>query len=115
MPMKRRYRLRSPQDFARLKAEGQVTKHPMMLMSVLPNNLPYNRYGVITGKRLGNAVIRNRTRRVFSEGLHVLHPQLSPGMDVVFVLRPVAVGASLTSICQALADTFRRANLLSEE
>jgi ribonuclease P protein component len=115
MPMKRRYRLRRPQDFARLKADGKVTKHPMMLVSILPNDLPFNRYGVITGKRLGNAVRRNRIRRVLSEGVQALHPHLKQGFDVVLVVRPLASDGAYAVGYKALMDTFRRAKLLLED
>lgn len=87
----------------------------MMILSVAPNPLTHNRYGIITAKRLGNAVKRNRARRQVSHALRALHPALPAGFDVVCIVRGAAIGAEQSAIMAALRQTLRRADLLSED
>jgi ribonuclease P protein component len=88
----RSLRLTRPADFARLRKVGRTFHSKLFILSVAPNDLPNNRYGFITSKALGKAVVRNRTKRLMREALHQLHPQLIPGFDVVIVGKKAAVG-----------------------
>lgn len=112
--MHKRLRLRHADDFTRLRQDGRVYRHPLLILSVLPNDLPHNRYGFITAKRLGNAVKRNRARRLLREAVRLLHPQLRAGYDVVIIARPQVVGQPFTAVQSAILQTMRRAHLTNE-
>lgn len=47
------------------------------------------RLGLAVGRRVGNAVVRNRIRRLLKEAFRLLAPSLMP-VDVVVVARPEA-------------------------
>jgi ribonuclease P protein component len=85
--MQRQFRLREGRDFARMRREGRAYQSQYLRISVLRNGLPHNRYGFITSKQLGNAVTRNRVRRLLRESVRLLHPRLHVGYDVVLVAR----------------------------
>jgi len=51
------------------------------------NQLPYNRFGIVTSKKVGNAVIRNRAKRQIREVIRKNLNNLRPGYDVVIVAR----------------------------
>ncbi len=110
--MQRRFRLHHSGDFARLRREGRVYRHPLMILNLAPNTLPHNRYGFITSKRLGNAVTRNRTRRLMREAVRQLHPQFQPGFDIVIVARPIMVGQPFITVLRTMDDMFSRAGLI---
>ena len=110
--MQKRLRLRRAEDFARLRREGKTYRHPYLILSVATNTLPHNRYGFITAKRLGKAVIRNRIRRLLKESVRQLHPALIQGYDVVLVARPKAVSQPFHEIQNAVEATFRRAGFI---
>lgn len=112
-PNKNSHRLRRSEDFAQLKVDGHVTKHPLLTISTRKNGLLDSRYGVITPKHLGKAVRRNRIRRQVKEIIRHLYPRLSGGFDVVVIVRHRAMdGVSFDAIKQALHELFSRSGLL---
>ena len=113
--MERQLRLRRAEDYARLRRDGRQYRHPFFVISLAVNDLPHNRYGFITAKQLGNAVVRNRVRRLFRESVRLLHPSLTPGFDVAVIARSPVVGESLLAVQKGMAETLRRAGMIDDE
>jgi ribonuclease P protein component len=113
--MQQRHRLRQEGDFVRLRRDGRAYQGRYLLISVLPNGLSHNRYGFITSKQLGNAVTRNRVRRLCREVVRLLHPQLQVGYDIVLVARRAIVEQPLSSIQRIVEDLCRQAGLMVAE
>lgn len=109
--MQRHLRLRRRQDFARLRQQGRVWRHPFVIVSVTPNDLPHNRYGFVTGKSLGKAVVRNRVRRLLREVVREAHAQLRQGYDIAFIARPAIVGQPFQAVRQAVYAVLQSAGL----
>jgi len=106
-------RLARSEDFARLRREGQTFRGRFMLLNIAPNTLSHNRYGLVTSKRLGGAVVRNRVRRLIREGLRQVTPTLTAGWDVVLVAHPSIVGQPLAEIMRAFDALARQSGLLT--
>jgi ribonuclease P protein component len=113
--VQRRYRLRQAHDFRRLRETGQAYHHAWLLLSRAKGGTPHNRYGVITAKRLGNAVIRNRVRRRLKEALRLLHPRLKQGYDLVLIARPAITGQSFAAIQRIVLMLCEQAGLVGED
>lgn len=113
MGLPRPLRLAKSEDFTRLRHEGQTFRGRFMLMNVAPNTLSHNRYGVVTSKRLGGAVIRNRVRRLIREVLRQSTPHLHSGLDIVLVAHPSIVGQPLSDISRAFDALVRQAGLVA--
>ena len=113
--MQRRFRLQRTADFEHVRAEGRVWRHPFLSMAVAPNTLGHNRYGFVASRRLGGAVVRNRTRRVLREIVRLSTPRLKAGFDITFVARNEMVGQPYREVQAALDELFRRANLWQQE
>jgi len=110
--MQRRLRLRHREDFRRLRSEGQTWAHPLLVLSITPNQLPHNRYGVITSRKLGGAVARNRVKRRIREAARHLHPRIVPGYDLVFIARPRVSACAYAELLEAMERLLRRAGLV---
>ncbi|MAS34622.1 MAG: ribonuclease P protein component [Anaerolineaceae bacterium] len=113
--MERRLRLRAPADFERMRRQGRKFQHALFMLSVLPNDLAHNRYGIVTSKRIGKAVVRNRSRRLLREVLRSFHPDLKPGYDVVVIARPAIVGQPFWAVQRIMNELIAQAGLLKLE
>ena len=117
----RQYRLREEHDVKRVRSRGRSVAHGALVLRYMPNSLDpqQNRYTVIAGKRCGNAVQRNRLKRIVREALRSWHPILEPGHDLAFVCRggvdemPDLVTAQKT-LKRILSEVMKRYKDLSE-
>ncbi len=109
--MRSALRLRRPADFARVRRFGTVARHPVMSISVSANGLVRNRYGIVTGKKIGIAVVRNRIKRRLRAALTELHPLLRQGFDIVVIARRALSAQPFSKIRRILSGLFLRARL----
>jgi ribonuclease P protein component len=60
--------LRGSKDFQKVYRQGKRYEGVLMTAFVLPNNLGHNRFGITASRKaLGNAVQRNRAKRLLKE------------------------------------------------
>jgi ribonuclease P protein component len=71
------------------RSRGRAVSDGPLVLRYLPNTSdpPHNRYGVISGRKSGGSVQRNRLKRVTREALRALHPEVRPGYDLVIIIR----------------------------
>ena len=110
--MRREFRLTRGADFERVRASQKRWAHPLLVCSAAPreDNDPA-RVGIVVGRRVGNAVTRNRVKRRIREIVRASHPQLPPGYDLVVIARPSTAGASFAELAGAFESLLARARL----
>ena len=113
--MRRKYRLRDKKRFQQVRRQGRSFKHPLVILVVLPNKLPYSRFGFTASKRIGNAVKRNRVRRLMREAVRLAWADVQPGWDVVCIARRPIANASFQQVQAACLSLLEQAGLLKEE
>ena len=104
--------LSRPQEFAAFQGAGTTRSHPLLTARFLRTELGTTRFGLATGRRLGNAVVRNRVRRRLREALRVMAPSFQPGWDVLIIARPAIVAADHDALVGALHRTLVRGGVL---
>ncbi len=77
-----RFRLRRHGEFQHLMKQGKRAGDHRLQIWALPNNLEYSRFGLIVGRRHGNAVRRNRLKRVLREAFRLSRAKLPSGLDI---------------------------------
>lgn len=114
--MRKKHRLRANTDFERLRREGRTLVHPLLVLSVLSNELGHSRFGFAVGRRIGKAAARNRIKRRMRESVRVRlqKQEIATGWDVVFIARHPIQGASFQQVDEAIGLLLRRAGLISE-
>ncbi len=110
--MQRRYRLTRSADFKRVRRLGKSYAHPLVVLVTLENDLPVTRIGVSAGKKVGNAVQRNRAKRLLRAAISTLLPDLPSGWDLLLIARPPLPATTMQETRAALRMLLQRAHLL---
>ena len=79
------------------------------------NRLGRNEVGITVSKKLGSAVIRNRTRRRLREVYRLQEERFTPGWDIVVVARSRSVDADFGKLTNAYLSLAEKAGLLRED
>ena len=90
--LKKRYVvIKSNRDFSYLFKKGDSIVTYGFVCYIKPRRAGKNRLGIVTGKKVGNAVKRNRARRIIREAFRVrdaqLRETLTERFDFIFVAR----------------------------
>jgi ribonuclease P protein component len=95
-------RLKSSRQFDSVYRQGKRYKGKGYTIIVADNNREASRLGISVQKKTGNAVKRNRIKRIIRESFR-LFPEVYPDRcDVVFAVRPGFIFTSPQQIQQAL-------------
>ena len=88
-------RLKLSREFDRVHKEGSTVGGRLLMLGVLPVEGEKSfRLGLITSRRVGGAVVRNRVRRRLREIVRRHQHALTRGVWFVVVARPAAAGAN---------------------
>lgn len=77
--------LRRPADFSRIYALRNVSRQRGLTLFAAWNDLPYTRIGLSVSRRSGNAVVRNRIKRLFREAFRKSQFEIPPGLDLILI------------------------------
>ncbi|MDY4041845.1 MAG: ribonuclease P protein component [Collinsella sp.] len=104
--------LKSRQDFERAFTQGKRYNHPLLRMVVCDaaDEGDPGRVAFVAAKRLGCAVIRNRSKRVLREAARAADLP-APARDIILFATPATRTSSPEDMSAALARLMRRAGL----
>ena len=109
--MQRERRLTDSKRFSLIHQEGRVWANRLLVVKIIPNGLDRSRFGFLVGKRIGNAVVRNKVKRRLRDVIR-LEP-VKAGWDIIFIARRGAASSDYHHLKRAAEDLFKRARLLS--
>ncbi|WP_283674037.1 ribonuclease P protein component [Butyricicoccus sp. Marseille-Q5471] len=107
--MKYTVSIKQNHEFRRTYHRGKYTANRYLVLYCRKNRLGQTRLGLTVSAKLGNAVQRNRVKRLLREAYRLHETEFATGADFVLVARSRAVGATYKeiekSLLRALAET----------
>ncbi|MEM5773664.1 MAG: ribonuclease P protein component [Anaerolineaceae bacterium] len=108
----RKHRLRSSADFRTARKSGKVYKHPLVTVVTSPNGAGLIRVGIISGKPVGGAVMRNLVKRRLRACMNEQLSVLKEGWDIVIIARPKSGLVAFSELQTALGGLLNKAGLI---
>ena len=110
--MQRRFRLTRSEDFERARRSGKSYANRLVVLVVHENDAGHARVGVAAGRTVGNAVKRNRAKRLLRAAMGALLTSVRPGWDMVLIARPPLAASNCDEVRAVLVALLRRAELM---
>ena len=104
-------RLKKNEDFRRVYNHGVSYANRYLVLYYLENGSQESRLGISVSKKVGNSVVRHRTKRLIREAYRLGEEYFPAGLDFVVIARPAAADKSFAEIQDALLSLLRKAKL----
>ncbi|MCM3019878.1 ribonuclease P protein component [Priestia megaterium] len=113
--MKKRYRIKKNDEFQTVFKKGKSVANRQFVLYVLDKpDQEHFRVGFSVGKKIGNAVTRNRVKRLAKQIMFEFTPYLKQDKDYIVIARQPAATMSYEEIKSSLQHVFKRGKLLTQ-
>ena len=82
------HHMKTPAEFERCYARKRSVSDGLLIVYACENELAHPRLGCSVSKKVGNAVVRNRYKRLFREAFRLVQHDLPSGVDLILIPRP---------------------------
>ncbi|MGE5454428.1 MAG: ribonuclease P protein component [Methylocystaceae bacterium] len=104
-------RLRKKGEFRKIYEQGRKYYGKYLILFVIKKAAEINRYGIVASKKVGKAVVRNRSRRQIREIVRETRGNMLTGNDIILVIKSSAVGVPFADLQEDYAALCRKARL----
>jgi ribonuclease P protein component len=112
--LRRQYRLKESTRIQEIRRTGQSWRNGWVALSRLPGQQQESRFAFSVSRRIGNAVTRNRIKRLIREAVRQYLPCIRPGWDVLLVARSRARSATFDQVQRAVAELLQQSRLWAD-
>ena len=105
--------LKKKKDFQAVYSHGKSYANRFLVLYVFRSNGFQGKVGFAAGKKLGNAVKRNRVKRLLRESYRMNQGAIKEGVSLLFVGRKAAVDAGCQDLEKAFIALAKKAGIMA--
>lgn len=102
-------RLKTPDEFKAVYDRKRSVSDALLVIYAKENTLAHSRVGLSVSKKIGNAVARNRCKRLFREAYRLSQHELPVGVDLIMIPRNVPREPTVAELSESLVKLARDA------
>ncbi len=108
--------IKENRDFHRVYRRGKCSVAPALISYISLKRGGGIRIGITSSKKIGGAVVRNRSRRVIRAAFRECAPHINPNAsaDIIFVARSLTAGTKSTDIAHTMLAHLISAGLAED-
>ena len=99
-------------NFDYVYKRGRSVGHKYVVIFYKKNGLSYNRLGFLASKKVGNAVMRNRARRLMKESVRLIGDLGFIGYDIIFIARNTINNTKCADVQKSIKGALRKTAML---
>lgn len=103
--MNKKYRIRKNEEFEYIIEKGICLKSKYFVIYNIESKESFNRYGISVSKKVGNAVIRNKTKRRIRD--IIIKSSIKNGYDYVIIVRKAAIDLNYNQMKEELLKILK--------
>ncbi len=103
--------LRGKREFSAVYDKGKSAAGRYVVLFYKKNGLDHNRLGFLASKKVGNAVARNRARRLMKESVRTDIDIKVTGYDIIFIARNTITGKKKQDVTKSILKSISRTEL----
>ncbi|MBP2002358.1 ribonuclease P protein component [Paenibacillus shirakamiensis] len=111
--MHKKLRLRNRADFGRVYRYGKsFANRQLVVYWSVKHDIEHFRLGISVSKKIGNAVVRNRMRRLIKEIVRLHKAEIREHVDIIFIVRKGAITMEYKELEKSVLHALRKAGLV---
>lgn len=112
--------LRGSENFSKVYNKGKSVGDKYVVIFYRKNGLDHNRTAFLASKKVGNAVTRNRARRLMKESVRTsaaieeIYSKTAlnnEGYDIIFIARKTIIGKKCIDVRKSIEHAIKRTDL----
>ncbi|PYZ96312.1 ribonuclease P protein component [Alteribacter lacisalsi] len=112
--MNKRYRLKRNEDFQLVFKQGKSAANRQFVIYHRQSERESSfRIGLSVSKKIGNAVTRNRIKRLIREAVRELEPRMKKKQDYIIIARKPAAQMGFHEVKQSLLHVMKRGRIIA--
>ena len=98
-------------DFQNVYRNGKSYANRFLVVYILENHTEKNRLGISVSKKVGNSVVRSRSKRLIYESYRLNVKDIKTGYDFVFVARSAINEKKYSDVEAAMINLLKKAGI----
>ncbi|WP_090240409.1 ribonuclease P protein component [Lentibacillus halodurans] len=114
--MKKRYRIKDNTEFQHVFKNGKsFANRQLVLYYIERPDQQHFRIGLSVGKKIGNAVIRNRIKRYLRQAFQELEGKIKPSSDIIIIARNPTKQMNFHQVKKSLIHLLSKKQLITKK